>query len=220
MEQFHEAAPNYALLEQHCQYAQNQLHVKLFPNYVAANFLNPNFNYDTPKFWGLTQMAEESGYTPRAEAQSREEMSRAETQSRRENQHDAKNLGVSASQRETQHDDLRVSASPRENQDAPYRQRPAGPAPGETPGVQEIWPRILADLHRCVNRAAFCTWLNPLEVQDATPERWTFRVPDEVFVFWLEHNYRALLRDVISRHTGTSPELRFVVEQQHPSWTG
>ncbi|MCP4043433.1 MAG: hypothetical protein GY731_16005 [Gammaproteobacteria bacterium] len=62
MQKFHEATPSYDLLQQHCQYAQHRLNVIYFPNYVAANFLNPEFNYDTPLFWGLTGIAQESGY--------------------------------------------------------------------------------------------------------------------------------------------------------------
>jgi hypothetical protein len=186
MAQFHEPAPNYALLEQHCHYAQSQLHVKLFPNYVAANFLNPNFNYDTPKFWGVTQIAEESGF-------------RTAT----------------------------TPAHPGCPQDTGcVNVPPVSSPPPDTPGIlrttgesADVWPRILDDLQRRVSRAAFNTWLNPLELQETTPERWTFRVPDEVFVFWLEKNYRALLRDVISRHTGHTPELRFVVVKPQPSWS-
>jgi hypothetical protein len=49
-------------LQQHCEYAHRRLNVKYFANYVAANFLNPHFNYDTPLFWGVTPMAHESGY--------------------------------------------------------------------------------------------------------------------------------------------------------------
>ncbi len=200
MQKFQESEPNYDLLQQHCQYAQQRLNVKFFANYVAANFLNPAFNYDTPLFWGLSGIAQESGYRKPTPNPSQEGNFGSSSQEG--------NFGSSSQEGNTapcpqpnfsQSSILSSSQSTIDNQQST---------------IQGVWSRILTRLERGINRPSFNTWLRPTTLLEAGPEVWRIGVPDEVFVYWLGEYYRFVMREAIARETGCAPEVEFVVAEE------
>lgn len=95
---------------------------------------------------------------------------------------------------------------------APTPPRPVTPPP--TCDAQTTWARVLAILEADLNRASYCTWIQPLTLRALTAQACVIGAPDDTYVFWLNENYRAAFVAAFAAVTGNAPaRLDFVADE-------
>jgi len=74
----------------------------------------------------------------------------------------------------------------------------------------ELWQRLAAALKPQVSADTFKRWFSTVELVDATDTRLTFRVPNNIYQFWIESNHMAALQAAIMTAFGAPREVKFV----------
>jgi chromosomal replication initiator protein len=74
----------------------------------------------------------------------------------------------------------------------------------------ELWQRLAAALKPQVSADTFKRWFSAVELVEATDTRLTFRVPNNIYQFWIESNHMAALQAAIMTAFGAPREVKFV----------
>ena len=73
----------------------------------------------------------------------------------------------------------------------------------------QLWQRLSAALKPQVSADTFKRWFSAVELIDATDNSLTFRVPNNIYQFWIESNHMAALQAAIVTAFGGPREVRF-----------
>jgi chromosomal replication initiator protein len=74
----------------------------------------------------------------------------------------------------------------------------------------ELWQKLSAALRPQVSGDTFKRWFSALELVDANQEAFTFRVPNNIYQYWIESNHMTALQSAIEAVLGRPREVRFV----------
>jgi chromosomal replication initiator protein len=72
-----------------------------------------------------------------------------------------------------------------------------------------IWQKLSLALKPEVSADTFKRWFSAVELIEATDDTLTFRVPNNIYQFWIESNYMAALQSAILAALGTPREIKF-----------
>ena len=73
----------------------------------------------------------------------------------------------------------------------------------------QLWQRLSAALKPQVSADTFKRWFSAVELIDATDNSLTFRVPNNIYQFWIESNHMAALQAAIVTAFGGPREVTF-----------
>src|SRR5438477_74649 len=74
----------------------------------------------------------------------------------------------------------------------------------------EPWQRLAAALKPQVSADTFKRWFSAVELIETTDTRLIFRVPNNIYQFWIESNHMAALQAAIMTAFGAPREVKFV----------
>ncbi len=75
----------------------------------------------------------------------------------------------------------------------------------------EIWRELSATLKPLVSPDTFKRWFSSLQLIEATSESFTFRVPNNIYQFWIESNHMAALQAAIVSAFGVPRTIKFAL---------
>jgi chromosomal replication initiator protein len=75
----------------------------------------------------------------------------------------------------------------------------------------ELWLKLSAALKPHVSADTFKRWFSSLELVDATEETLSFRVPNNIYQFWIESNHMTALQCAIVKALGAPRQVNFVM---------
>src|ERR1700675_4724510 len=73
----------------------------------------------------------------------------------------------------------------------------------------ELWQKLAAALKPQVSADTFKRWFSAVELIDANEAALTFRVPNNIYQFWIESNHMAALHAAIITAFGEPREVKF-----------
>src|SRR6266516_6476075 len=73
----------------------------------------------------------------------------------------------------------------------------------------QVWQRLSAALKPQVSADTFKRWFSAVELIDATDNSLTFRVPNNIYQFWIESNHMTALQSAIVTAFGGPREVKF-----------
>src|ERR1043166_5919370 len=73
----------------------------------------------------------------------------------------------------------------------------------------QLWQRLSAALKPQVSADTFKRWFSAVELVQATDKSLTFRVPNNIYQFWIESNYMAALQVAVVNSLGAPRAVRF-----------
>src|SRR6266568_208707 len=73
----------------------------------------------------------------------------------------------------------------------------------------QLWQRLSAALKPQVSPDTFKRWFSTVELVEATDQSLTFRVPNNIYQFWIESNYMAALQAAIVTAFGGPRGVKF-----------
>ena len=82
--------------------------------------------------------------------------------------------------------------------------------------THELWAQCLLNIERRVRPQSFNTWFRPTIVRRFDQENLVIEVSSSYFADWVESNYLDLIQQVVQEETGTTPQVSFVVAEEHP----
>ncbi len=74
----------------------------------------------------------------------------------------------------------------------------------------ELWQKLSSALQPQVSSDTFKRWFSALELVDASEDAFTFRVPNNIYQYWIESNHMAALQTAIADVFGGPREVKFV----------
>jgi chromosomal replication initiator protein len=74
----------------------------------------------------------------------------------------------------------------------------------------ELWQKLSSALQPQVSSDTFKRWFSALELVDASEDSFTFRVPNNIYQYWIESNHMAALQSAIAEVFGGPREVKFV----------
>jgi chromosomal replication initiator protein len=74
----------------------------------------------------------------------------------------------------------------------------------------ELWQKLSSALQPQVSSDTFKRWFSALELVDASEDAFTFRVPNNIYQYWIESNHMAALQSAIADVFGGPRKVRFV----------
>src|SRR6478672_12506914 len=74
----------------------------------------------------------------------------------------------------------------------------------------QLWQKLSAALKPQVSPDTFKRWFSAVKLVQATEETFTFRVPNNIYQFWIESNHMAALQAAILSAFGSPREVKFV----------
>jgi chromosomal replication initiator protein len=74
----------------------------------------------------------------------------------------------------------------------------------------QLWQKLLAALKPQVSADTFKRWFSAVELADATDDTLTFRVPNNIYQYWIESNHMAALQGAIVAAFGEPREVKFL----------
>src|ERR1043166_3806154 len=78
----------------------------------------------------------------------------------------------------------------------------------------QLWQRLSAALKPQVSADTFKRWFSAVELIDATDNSLTFRVPNNIYQFWIESNHMAALQAAIVTAFGSPRDVKFVTADE------
>lgn len=75
----------------------------------------------------------------------------------------------------------------------------------------QLWQKLSAALKPQVSADTFKRWFSSLELVDVTEESISFRVPNNIYQFWIESNHMAALQGAIVKALGEPRQINFVL---------
>src|SRR2546421_256537 len=83
----------------------------------------------------------------------------------------------------------------------------------------QLWQKLSAALKPQVSPDTFKRWFSAVKLVAATDETFTFRVPNNIYQFWIESNHMAALQAAIVTAFGSPREVKFVTASESGSKT-
>src|SRR6266513_4534549 len=77
-----------------------------------------------------------------------------------------------------------------------------------------LWQKLSAALKPQVSADTFKRWFSAVELVEATEGSLTFRVPNNIYQFWIESNHMAALQSAIVTAFGSPREVNFLSPSQ------
>src|SRR5438045_2674004 len=74
----------------------------------------------------------------------------------------------------------------------------------------QLWQKLSAALKPQVSPDTFKRWFSAVKLVQATDETFTFRVPNNIYQFWIESNHMAALQAAIVTACGSPRDVKFV----------
>lgn len=74
-----------------------------------------------------------------------------------------------------------------------------------------LWQKLSAALKPQVSADTYNRWFSAVELSDVTDDALVFRVPNNIYQFWIESNHMAALQTAVLKAFGGSREIKFVV---------
>ena len=74
----------------------------------------------------------------------------------------------------------------------------------------QLWQKLSAALKPQVSADTFKRWFSALELVEATDQALTFRVPNNIYQYWIESNHMAALHAAIETALGLPREVKFL----------
>src|ERR1043166_9380203 len=81
----------------------------------------------------------------------------------------------------------------------------------------ELWQKLAAALKPQVSADTFKRWFSAVELIDADDASFTFRVPNNIYQFWIESNHMAALQSAIITAFGEPRDIKFAVPANAPA---
>src|ERR1700752_1885096 len=72
-----------------------------------------------------------------------------------------------------------------------------------------IWQKLSLALKPEVSADTFKRWFSSVELVEAGEDTLTFRVPNNIYQFWIESNYMSALQAAVVAALGTPREIKF-----------
>src|SRR6201998_2520771 len=73
-----------------------------------------------------------------------------------------------------------------------------------------LWEKLSAARKPQVSADTFKRWFSAVELTKTTEEELTFRVPNNIYQFWIESNHMAALQSAITAALGAPRTVRFL----------
>ena len=73
----------------------------------------------------------------------------------------------------------------------------------------QVWERLSAALKPQISPDSFKRWFSAVELVQATDKSLTFRVPNNIYQFWIESNYMTALQSAVITSLGAPRAVRF-----------
>ena len=83
----------------------------------------------------------------------------------------------------------------------------------------QLWQKLSLALKPQVSADTFKRWFSAVELVKATADSLTFRVPNNIYQFWIESNHMAALEAAIITACGGPREVKFSSPSGSPSET-
>src|SRR5436190_18042542 len=77
-----------------------------------------------------------------------------------------------------------------------------------------LWEKLSAALKPQVSADTFKRWFSAVELTKATEDELTFRVPNNIYQFWIESNHMTALQSAITDAVGAPRTVRFVTSAE------
>src|SRR5256714_8312990 len=74
----------------------------------------------------------------------------------------------------------------------------------------QLWQKLSAALKPQVSPDTFKRWFSAVRLVQASDEAFTFRVPNNIYQFWIESNHMAALQAAIVTAFGSPRDVKFV----------
>ena len=75
----------------------------------------------------------------------------------------------------------------------------------------QLWQKLSAALKPQVSPDTFKRWFSAVKLVQATDEAFTFRVPNNIYQFWIESNHMVALEAAVVKAVGEPRQINFVV---------
>src|ERR1043165_9356348 len=74
----------------------------------------------------------------------------------------------------------------------------------------QLWQKLSAALKPQVSPDTFKRWFSAVKLVQATDETFTFKVPNNIYQFWIESNHMAALQAAILSAFGSPRAVKFI----------
>src|SRR6202011_1524841 len=78
----------------------------------------------------------------------------------------------------------------------------------------QLWQKLSAALKPQVSPDTFKRWFSAVKLVHATDEAFTFRVPNNIYQFWIESNHMAALQAAIVSAFGSPRAIKFATASE------
>src|ERR1700682_494248 len=78
----------------------------------------------------------------------------------------------------------------------------------------QLWQKLSAALQAQVSPDTFKRWFSAVKLVQATDDAFTFRVPNNIYQFWIESNHMAALQSAIVTAFGSPRKVNFLSPSQ------
>src|SRR2546421_11038996 len=75
----------------------------------------------------------------------------------------------------------------------------------------QLWQKLSSALKPQVSADTYKRWFSSLQLIDVTEESLSFRVPNNIYQFWIESNHMAALQGAIVKALGGPRQVKFVL---------
>src|SRR5436190_17030371 len=74
----------------------------------------------------------------------------------------------------------------------------------------QLWQKLSAALKPQVSPDTFKRWFSAVELAGVTPKTLSFRVPNNIYQYWIESNHMAALEAAVLTALGEPREIKFI----------
>src|ERR1700758_4593455 len=74
----------------------------------------------------------------------------------------------------------------------------------------QLWQKLSAALKPHVSADTFKRWFSAVELAGVTPKALSFRVPNNIYQYWIESNHMAALEAAVLTALGEPREIKFI----------
>src|SRR5689334_2242572 len=74
----------------------------------------------------------------------------------------------------------------------------------------QLWQKLSAALKPHVSADTFKRWFSAVELAAVTPKALSFRVPNNIYQYWIESNHMSALEAAVLTALGESREIKFI----------
>src|ERR1700739_122304 len=74
----------------------------------------------------------------------------------------------------------------------------------------QLWQKLSAALKPHVSADTFKRWFSAVELAGVTPKTLSFRVPNNIYQYWIESNHMAPLEAAVLSALGEPREIKFI----------